>query len=430
MNTKIAIINVHSSCNAGDAALTQVAIDELRKEFPESQIILVMNDPQSHLGEELAVLSFLTWVNLPGFRPAVRFAWLAILCMIPALTLRIFGKAIFLPFSKDIRKTIETIINSDMVVGTPGGYFYSYGKGRNLMYLSFTLFVAILAGKPLYLLPQSFGPMKYARERWMTRWLLSRARIVMARESVSLDYLETLDVNTSSCYLLPDMAFAFRGAPPSRGEDWIKAQGLDPHIDRPLLGMTVIDWGAQYQGFSSQNQYENAITAVIRHFVDQYHGKVILFPQSWGPSAAEDDRLPAQRIANLVIELGESVMVVDQPLPPQVLKSTFGQMDLFIGTRMHSNIFAMTENVPFIAIGYLHKTLGIARTASLEDWVVNIQQVDKNQLNAKLDQLWIERDHIHSQLIKMMPEMSEKVHKAGLLIAQDYASLTKGKIHA
>jgi colanic acid/amylovoran biosynthesis protein len=97
---------------------------------------------------------------------------------------------------------------------------------------------------------------------------------------------------------------------------------------------------------------------------------------------------------------------------------------------MHSNIFAMTENVPFIAIGYLHKTLGIARTASLEDWVVNIQQVDNHQLIAKLDQLWIERDHVHSQLLKKMPEMSEKVHKAGLLIAQDYASLTKGKIHA
>ena len=421
---------MHSSNNAGDEALTHVAIDLLREQYPESLVTLVMNDPTSHRGDEKTVLSFLSWINRPCGPPAVRFAWLAFLCLIPLITLRLFHNALYLPFSNDIQKTIKTLFDSDMVVGTPGGYFYSYGRGRAFIYLSFTMAVAILARKPLYLLPQSYGPMNYARERVLARWLLSRARVVMAREPVSFAFLESIGVSISNCYLLPDMAFAYKGAPPTSGADWLMDKGIDPHTHHPLLGMTVIDWGAQYRGFSNQENYEEVMAAAIRHFVNDYNGKVILFPQSWGPTSAEDDRIPSARVAERVSEIEPSVFVVDEPMTAGMLISTYGNMDIFIGTRMHSNIFAMTGFVPLIAIGYLYKTLGIARTVGIEKWVADIRQIDKEDIIQKLDRLWVDREKVHSRLEKEIPRLADETKQAGSIIAQDFAIYSKGKFHA
>ena len=63
-------------------------------------------------------------------------------------------------------------------------------------------------------------------------------------------------------------------------------------------------------------------------------------------------------------------------------------MDVFLGTRMHSNIFALSGRVPVIAIGYLHKTQGIAAQVGIEDWVIDIQDIEAAGLISKFDQLW------------------------------------------
>ena len=44
---------------------------------------------------------------------------------------------------------------------------------------------------------------------------------------------------------------------------------------------------------------------------------------------------------------------------------------------MHSNIFALSETVPVIAIGYLHKTRGIASMLGMDRWVLDIQTITR-----------------------------------------------------
>ncbi len=52
MVKNIMLFNVYSSRNVGDAALTQVALEQLQRQFPNRNITLVMNDPQNHPGQE------------------------------------------------------------------------------------------------------------------------------------------------------------------------------------------------------------------------------------------------------------------------------------------------------------------------------------------------------------------------------------------
>jgi colanic acid/amylovoran biosynthesis protein len=92
---------------------------------------------------------------------------------------------------------------------------------------------------------------------------------------------------------------------------------------------------------------------------------------------------------------------------------------------MHSNIFAMSQNVPVIAIGYLHKTLGIAEMVGIGEWVIDIQSVVGDLLIDTLDKLSSNTDAVKMNLAKTIPTLIQESRIAGRLIAEDYASINK-----
>jgi colanic acid/amylovoran biosynthesis protein len=425
MTPNILIVNVHSWQNSGDGALLDVTLEQLRQHFPGSHITLAIYDPKSYQGNEETVVSFLNWLYQSPKKGIVRLARLIIGSLTPVVIYRLFHRTWFLLTPRDLRNTIEAYLSADLIVNPPGGYYHTYGRGRMIMILAYTMAVAVLAGKPLYLFPGSYGPFKFKRELRLTRWLFDRARVVMVREAASLEHLAHCGIQASHCIVLPDMAFAYEGEPPACAQEWLHAQGIDPLADRPLLGVTVINRAAQRMGFD-QDRYEKALAAAIRFFVAQYAGKVLLLPQACGPSTADDDRIPSRSVVEKVSDLGKSVLMIDAPLPAGLIKAIYGQMDLLIGTRMHSNIFAMSQGVPVIAIGYVHKTRAISQGLGIEEWVIDIEQVDEAQLIEKLKLLWAERDQVRAHLETTIPGVIQQIQQVGEIVAEDFAHLKSG----
>jgi len=87
---------------------------------------------------------------------------------------------------------------------------------------------------------------------------------------------------------------------------------------------------------------------------------------------------------------------------------------------MHSNIFALSQGVPLIAIAYFHKTWGIMQMLGLERWVIDIEAVTPEGLINKLVELWQEREQI-KQLIKIkVRDLIAKTNLASLYVASDF----------
>jgi len=424
----ILLINVHSSQNAGDAALTELTIRQLQENFPGSQITLAMDDPESHRGDGRALHSFFTWLRAvsrdgrPGWRK-LNLLWLVPATAVPILSYRFMGRPLFAFTPPGLRELVRAYLSADLIVSKPGGFLYHSGTGLTLLLTVYTMVMGLMAGKPLYIFPQSFGPFAHRWERLLIRKLLAHVRIVMAREPVSLQQLQACGLVHPRCYLVPDLAFAYPAASRSAAEAWLRAQGMRPWNGRPFLGVTLINWGAQNPRFRLQSAYEAAVAAAARHFVGRYKGSVILFHQVRGPLPIQDDRVPARRVAAQLSDLGAAVQVLEGPVPPDLLKALYGMMDIFIGSRMHSNIFALSEGVPVIAIGYQHKTRGIAQIAGLERWVLDIQEVSPQTLIAKLDELWAEREAVREHIRHRLPGLCQQANRAGAIIAADFAAL-------
>jgi colanic acid/amylovoran biosynthesis protein len=425
MNENILIISIHSSKNLGDEALLQVTLQQLKANFLTNNITLSIDYPTSHMSQERIVDSILTWVHPADPEGSVswnfaRLVWLLPATSLPILSKRIFGKAIYTLTPKYLKQIIQAYIEADLVICKPGGFLYSSGLGVNLLVAIYSIVLALMAGKPVYLFPQSIGPLLYPWEKLLLRWMLNRVRIVMIREPISYQMIQKWGLRNPRCYLIPDVAFALPSAGREVSEAWLHQHGINPQAGYPLLGMTVFNWSAHNSRFVSQDAYEEACAAAVHYFVEHERGRVIFFPQTWGPLVGQDDRIIARRIAKKLPNLAGSVIVVEETLSAELLKALYSWMDVFVGTRMHSNIFALSEGVPVIAIGYQHKTEGIAQMVGVDEWVINLQDLQADELVEKIKKLYEEREEWRVRIKEVIPNLVREAGRGGKIVADDF----------
>jgi len=342
------------------------------------------------------------------------------------ITYRLFSRPCFFGLTQDQKKSLQVYFEADLVASAPGNFMYSSGRaGLTFLIVAYTMAYAMLAGKPLYLFPQSIGPLRRVQDQKLVKWILNRARLVMVRELVSLKEIQKVGVINSHCRLVPDLAFTFQGKLVEETKAWLQTFGVDIEQDQPLLGFTVINWGAQTAQSEIQKRYEDALFTAANYFLETMKGKVIFFPQVCSSTLANDDRIPTRRVVERIREKGGQVVFIEQLTTPELLKTAYGLMDVFIGTRMHSNIFALSGGVPVVAIAYRYKTQGIMQMMGLENWVIDIEQITGEALVAKLTSLWQERHIIRQHIQARVADLAQEAEQAGAYIASDFASLSR-----
>jgi colanic acid/amylovoran biosynthesis protein len=424
----ILIINVHSLKNAGDAALSQVTIDQVKSNFPQSNITLILDDPDPRSDNVNMVSSLNAWLQPSTSNGRTKWSIFHLLMFIPAtliplLIYRLFNFRFLYLTPGKLHNLLNSYIDADIIISQPGGFLYSSGRGFVLLTKLYSLGMALIAGKPLYLFPQSFGPFFQKWEKRVVQWTLSGAQIIMAREPESYNLLNSIGIPESTLLLIPDLAFAYQGKPKTFGEKWLKDHGVVSERSIPLLGITVINWSAENKRFLYQDEYESAIASATRFFIEHHAGIAVFFTQVRGPSMSQDDRIPTRRVIDQLRNLSESVIFIEDPLPPDALKSIYGCMDIFIGTRMHSNIFALGERVPVIAIGYQHKTRGTMQMLDLEEWTLEITDLKAEQLISKLSSLWNGRKAVQEKLSKSVPHLVDQAGQVGKILLKNFSHL-------
>ena len=108
----------------------------------------------------------------------------------------------------------------------------------------------------------------------------------------------------------------------------------------------------------------------ISYLVEKHNAKITIFPQV-SMKTDTDARVARDIIAAQPDRIVKNIVILGGNYSPSELKRMYGEMDLFIGTRLHSTIFAIGMGVPSIGLVYQGtKAQGIFENIGIADMIV------------------------------------------------------------
>lgn len=389
----ILIINAHSSKNKGDAGIVLSMIDAIKKHNPNSSIKIHSRFPEvdSNFYDE-PVESCVENVSVdPKTSKLVKIKAAVNLLSI----LRGFKKV----KSNDYEW-------ADVVVSCGGGFLLSHRFSVALMQHLVQIKTAIDYKKPVIIYSQSIGPFYNNFMQKLAKETLDKVEKIFIRETNSLKWIEKIGCKNKNIELVPDSAFSMfmEG---SKRIDVLFNKIKETHSEK-IIGMTVRDWNFPEVSDTEfhRNKYIESIRYAINHLADKYRAKVLLMPQVLGPNPFNDDRIISREIlANIDPSKAD---LLDYDFHPRELKYLYSKMDMFVGTRMHSNIFALSTNVPTVAINYEHKTKGIMNMLELNDYVVDIKDIEPKSFIEMIDMCWENKSILQKELSQKIPAVIDK----------------------
>jgi colanic acid/amylovoran biosynthesis protein len=400
----VLIVNAHSSRNKGDAGILLSMIDSIRKHNPDCNVKVLTRFPEvDQYAYDVPVDSCIYNISIDPKTSKVSKLLSAIKLL---KVLKSKSK------SSRITKDYEW---ADVVVSCGGGFLLSHGFSTALLQHLVQLKIAIDFNKPVVIYSQSIGPFYNSFMKKTVRDVLEKVEKIFIREKITYGWLEKINVANRSVSLVPDSAFCMEMEQGALADEIISR--VKGEHDGPLFGFTVRDWNfpeVANKEFYRQ-KYIDSIRNGIEYIEKEFNGKVLLMPQVLGPNPFNDDRIISREILNH--DSIKHAELLNYDFKPRELKYLYSKMNMFIGTRMHSNIFSLSNQIPTVAINYEHKTKGIMELLDLNDFVIDINEINPNLLINKIQSCWKKKDQIQKHLSRKIPVVKEQAEQPAIYIS-------------
>ena len=84
--------------------------------------------------------------------------------------------------------------------------------------------------------------------------------------------------------------------------------------------------------------------------------------------------------------------------------------DMFIGSRMHSCIAAVSQCIRAVSMAYSKKFIGVMKTLGMSDLVADLRVLTKDQILEIIANTYTNREIIKKKLDQTMPKVKSYIH--------------------
>jgi colanic acid/amylovoran biosynthesis protein len=311
---------------------------------------------------------------------------------------------------------LRQLEQADVAVAVSGGDSFSdiYGMGR-FLYMALPQLLLILLRKPLILLPQTIGPMRSPLARRTAKYIIDHAQMSYSRDIDGVSgtiRLLGLNQGKTKVGFGYDMGFILEPRQPSGLDASLLQQFAAP--SRPLVGVNIsglLCMGGYTRSnmFALKCDYEELVERLLVFLIESKRANVLLVPHVFGTAAESDVPAIEAIFAQLKDRFPGQLARVTETLDQSEVKYVIGQCDMFIGSRMHACIAALSQGVPAVSIAYSQKFVGVLASVGVGHWVADPRHLTIEDILKMVDQAFTERQGIRSQLMKTMPEVKSKV---------------------
>ena len=293
---RILISGYYGFNNAGDEAILRLMIDNLRARCPEAGLTILSHNPED---------------------TARRYGVRSVNRMNPFLILR-------------------EILRCDLLISGGGSLLQDATSQRSLLYYLSILNLAQALHKKTFIYSQGIGPLNSEANRRRTAASLRRADGIVVRDLQSKELLARIGLDTSGVHVTADPVLRARPPALQKGADILCSEGLP---DRQP-GRIRVGWAMKSGGDGFLLRQEEA----IRWLQQERGADVVLIPFH-----EAQDRAAARTMKQ---HLGASVCLLEGHYLSEDLLSAVGNLDVMVGVRLHSMIYAAVMGVPMLGISY------------------------------------------------------------------------------
>ncbi len=313
----VTVCGAYGRGNAGDEAILQAILEELREADPDVTIYAVSRDPRStrmhHRIRAVHTYDLLAFRRLAG--------------------------------------------RTKLLLNGGGSLIQDVTSRRSLWFYLYTLAAAKRRGAKVVMYGCGIGPVRYPGDRKLSARIISRCvDVITLREDHSLEELQRLGVSGPEVLLAADPSLTLGAAGEDRTDSFLLSAGLDPRGQ--YLCFALRPW----PGFEERiPAFAAAAEAMSREM-----GLMPLFlpiDESRDPGAAE-------QVAKL---LGVPYRLLPAPPDPETAAGVLSRMRAVVSMRLHGLIFAAGRGVPLVGVVYDPKVraflryIGQDRYLDLED---------------------------------------------------------------
>ena len=403
---KIVITNAYTWHNKGDAGILLATIDVLKKVYKDPEFSILSFAPdidKIKYSSDKSIKEVESNILNPHPYKHTKFGRiLAIGKLFFKMLQTQLGIKLFKKSTIKKNRNLELLDEADIIVVCGGG-FLGGKKLDSLMHI-YQIYVNTLFKKPVYVMGNSIEPIANKVVKKYTEGVLSRVDYIFAREKITEEYLKNILPDNKYCRI-PDMAFSLEDK--QYEFDYMNDLKKDNEI---VIGITVRNWNFPNvkDKKKAKENYLKAVSDAMDIIIEKYKAVFVFVPQvivEFG-----DDTETAKEIKKIMKNSNKFVIRNDDYSPYEI-KAMASKCDYFIGTRMHSNIFATSMKIPTTAIAYEKKTNGIMETVNMSDYVVEIDTITKEELVSTIEKMIDNEEKIIKTLNERIPEIRKEIEE-------------------
>ena len=364
--TKIVLYGIQiDSFNRGVGALTYGHIELLKKKFEFDKIYSVILGKNNSQNSKKIIIGDKEIVFVE-----VKFSW------------KIFLSAIFfIPFviitkKYSVNSVVDFFKDVDFVFASNGGDSYADIYGLKRLFLEFvSLIVPEFMGIKVIFTPQTIGPFDTFVGKIMGAIPLIFATKIYTRDEKGDKFLKLIGVKTE------------------RTRDvstYMKPQPVDYSVRPDTIGINIsgLMWENNYAGL--ENCFDN-YKDLLKKLTDRLLKKnynILLVPHTYSVAQNIDEN-DYTAILEFIKNYPNDARIsyLDKEYTSPELKYIISKTEFFVGSRMHSNLAALTTSTPTAALSYSYKFDGTFKMFDVPECVINAKNISVNDIQSVVEQI-------------------------------------------
>jgi polysaccharide pyruvyl transferase CsaB len=247
-------------------------------------------------------------------------------------------------------QVIRELLSCDLLISGGGSLLQDVTGPRSLPYYISIVALAKALNKPVIFYAQGIGPINRKISQTLMHAIANRVDLITLRDEDSRLLLKQLGVTRPPIKITADPVFALEPSEADYKQAEILLQELGLAPEGKKAGVSVRHW-------KDLEGYQGNLARVLDQMAENDY-QIIFIPMDY-PRDGEESR----RVARM---MKQRSFVIDGHLNSGEHIALISRLDLLIGMRLHSLIFAATRGVPFAGISYDPKVDAFLKSFGLE----------------------------------------------------------------